>query len=360
MRIGIDVRKIRDSGIGTYIYNLLKNILEIDRENEYFLFFAEDDHRDFEFNNENVNKIVEHSDKYSIMEHINLSIKSYKLKLNLFHTPHYVLPLSIQCDSIVTVHDIIHLLFPKSIFHFYYAKYMISNACRRAKKIITVSNNTKMDLIRHFYINDNKIKVIYNGVDNDFHPIEEKKIINKFLMDKGLPSKYLLCVTGPKLHKNVISLIKAFSLIKDKIDCSLIICGDDSENTRKAIKGMRDRIFLIKYLKKEELIILYNGAIALIFPSLYEGFGFPPLEAMACGIPVLSSINSSLPEVLGDAGLYFDPYNIDQIAENIINILGNRGLYEDLKEKGRKRAKIFSWEKTAEETLMVYREVLNI
>ena len=236
-------------------------------------------------------------------------------------------------------------------------------------KIITISDFTKNELINYTNISPNKIKTIYLGVDNQFKQLSSKEI-EDIRMEYKLPNSYILYVGSEQSRKNFISIIKALYNLKKKYnlkDLKLIKAGrsqiHDSQRNKifdliKELNLEKDIIFT-NYVSEEYLVKLYNAADIFVYPSLYEGFGLPPLEAMACGCPVITSNTSSLPEVVGDAGIMINPYDIDSLTESIHKILADNDLKKELSKKSLERAKFFNWKKTADQTLEVYEEVLH-
>ncbi|MGB7970091.1 MAG: glycosyltransferase family 1 protein [Methanobacterium sp.] len=243
------------------------------------------------------------------------------------------------------------------------------NAMKDVDKIITISDFTKNELINYTNISPNKIKTIYLGVDNQFKQLSSKEI-EDIRMEYKLPNSYILYVGSEQSRKNFISIIKAFYNLKKKYnlkDLKLIKAGSpqisDSQRNKifdliKELNLEKDIIFT-NYVSEEYLVKLYNAADIFVYPSLYEGFGLPPLEAMACGCPVITSNTSSLPEVVGDAGIMINPYDIDSLTESIHKILADNDLKKELSKKSLERAKFFNWKKTADQTLEVYEEVLH-
>ena len=366
MRIGIDVRKINDTGIGRYIRSLLKYLLPLDQENQYCLFFTPKENNQLHFKQRNIRKIIDSSGKYSVREHLSLAWKAYRYGLDLFHAPHYVLPLALPCKSVVTIHDVIHLIYPPPLpFNaaYLYARLIMAGAIRKAQIVLTGSGHTKKDLIRFFpACHNNKIKVIPYGVGEEFVPLD-RQATEDFLIREGIPSNFFLYVGDRKPHKNLSTLIDAFSVVAQKVDCYLIIAGElpkDQDPLLTSIVKHRisDRVIFPGYIPDSELPFLYNGARALVFPSLYEGFGFPSLEAMACGTPVICSNTSSLSEIVGDNAILLPPKEVDLWSEAMYNVFTNRDLGQELKEKGIRRARLFSWQETARQTYQVYQEIL--
>ncbi len=366
MRIGIDVRKINDFGIGTYIQNLIKYLLELDKQNQYFLFFNHQDIQNFSYPKEQVVKLIDNSPKYSIREHFSLSHQAQKYDLQLFHEPHYTLPYFLKCKKVVSIHDLIHLKFPQSLPHrraYIYAKFMIGQALKKADKILVGSENSKNDIIEMFKTRAGKIAVIFYGVDEIFKPIKDQNLLENFKNKYKLPDKFVLYSGSIRRHKNLENALRAYALLKDK-SYHLVLAGVGLQNQKQLepiLKELKieNNVKIMPFLDYAELVLLYNSAEVLFFPTLYEGFGLPVLEALACGIPVISSNNSSIVEVSAEAAILVDPLNLKEMADVLEKVLAETSLRQRMIALGLERAKIFSWEKTAQATLRVYQELLQ-
>lgn len=353
----VDSRMIKSSGIGTYIFNLNKEIFEIPNNYKFHLLLNEDE--EIHEKREKYKFIKFNAPIYSINEQYEL-LKLIKFNTDIFWSPHYNIPLFYKGKLLVTIHDVFHLAMPqyvKGLHKKMYAKFMFNAVKKKANKIICVSNFTKNELIRLVGVDEKKIKVIHNGVDKSWFDIIKK--------DSPHNRPYLLYVGNVKPHKNLNNLLNAFDLIKDCIPHDVIIVGKkegfitgDKKLFDKALK-FGDRVHFTGFVEEEILKQYYVHADALVFPSFYEGFGLPPLEAMAVGCPVIVSNAASLPEVCGDAALYCDPYSPKDIADKIKLLIANPSLQEELRQKGLERAKLFTWEKCAKETMAVIEEVLN-
>lgn len=296
----------------------------------------------------------------NISEQIELPLKLNKYKNEaIFHSPSFVSSPFIKCPTIMTIHDLNHLKFPEyyTKFHKHYYNYIVKSSALKAKKILTVSEFSKKEIVNWLNCESEKVVVTYNGVDENFKVIKDNgKLVN--IREKyELPQKFVLYIGNLKPHKNISNLIKAIKNINQEI--ILVINGKVNEILDKIIEEnhLEREIKFIGYVDDDDLPALYNLAELFVYPSLYEGFGLPPLEAMACGCPVITSNTSSLPEVVGDAGILVNPYDVDEIAKAIDLILSNENLRNELKEKGLEQAKNFSWRKTAEGTLKVYEDV---
>lgn len=367
MRIGIDVRKIKDFGIGVYIENLVRNLLLLDEENEYVLFFRPGEADDFAFPEARVRKVMNRSGKYSLNEHFTLSWQSRRKGIDVFFSPHYVMPLFLNCKKVVTIHDLIHLKFPQ----FFprpgaqlYAKFMFRQTVKRADKIIADSESTKRDICEILGADPAKIEVIYPAVDEEFSRFQNGEKVREFRSRYRIEKDYVLYVGSERPHKNLKNTLLAFSIVAHRTDLNLVIRGADLKKNEELWQTFRelklqDRTILLDFIPKEELPLLYAGAELLVFPSLYEGFGFPVLEAFSCATPVVTSNRSSIPEVAGDAAFLVDPQDVDAIAEGILTVLHDPQLKGSLIEKARNRAELFSWKASAEKTLEVFEDIVE-
>lgn len=343
--IGIDARMIDKSGIGIYIQHLMG----------YGLYdYAIGNESEIRKYDTNVNVIPFDAPIYKIKEQMLFPIQEINdAKIEIMHFPHYNVPISYQGRYVVTIHDLTHLIFPEylgSKLKYKYAKFLLHNAVNRADHIFTVSENTKQDLVRYLGVQENNISITYNAVDDDFRVKEKKEIV--YLYEKfNIPNnqKLILYVGNIKPHKNIETLLKAFKLL-NKEDIFLILTGKEFKNFNIYDKikelGIENKVIITGSIDKEDLINLYNLADVFVFPSLYEGFGIPPLEAMACGTPVIAANNSSIPEVVGNAAILFNGNNIKELSDDILKILFCENTRKDLIIKGFNRYKYFSWNKT--------------
>jgi glycosyltransferase involved in cell wall biosynthesis len=369
--IGIDARKIHDFGIGTYIRNLIFALAELDRENDYVVFartppgatpLAELP--------ENFRVVVERSPVYSLRELVAMSWRLFRLRLDLYHATHYVLPAVVPCPVVVTIHDIIHLLYPEflpSRLAFLYAQRMIRRSLERGDRILSVSQNTKADLMRHFEVDGTKIEVVYNGVDDAFRRRLPDEAVERTLQSLEVRRPYLLFVGNPaKRHKNLDNVVQAYARARvlQPFDAPLVCVGDRSGAAFKIRQraehlGVGDRVLLLGHVAQEALPALYQGASLFLYPTLYEGFGLPVVEAMASGVPVITSNTSALKEIAEDYGHLVDPLDIEAMARAIALAMADPEHRRVLAALGRRRAEDFRWARAAERTLEVYRQVLE-
>ena len=357
MRIGIDARKINDTGIGRYIENLVEWLLKVDSKNEYVLFLAAKDAGRLSFPESRVTKVIETAGKYSLKEHWALAAKAKELGLSLFHAPHYVLPLFMKTPSVVTVHDLIHLTGPG--FHpaeRAYARFMIGSAANRARRVITVSESTKNDMVSILGVPPEKISVILNGGGADFSRTSDEDI-EGMLKQLGMAPGYFLFVGSDRPHKNLDAIPRVMDIMGD--DCVFAIVGRVNDGKKAEFERFGGRTVFFYNLDKRHMQALYSGAQALLFPSTHEGFGLPPLEAMACGTPVVASDSSCIPEIVGDAAMLAAPTDYGKMAEGLLKLKNERLFRKEMVERGYERTHLFSWEKTAMMTLDVYRAAIS-
>jgi len=374
LRIGINTLVAVPGGIGgtqTYLQNLIENLAKIDKKNEYFLFVAPWNKELFRVKQKNFKKLICRIPAKPLFlrvlyEQIALSILAWRNRVDIFHFPASVCSFFLFCPSILTLHDITPLVsaeFIPPILHYYW-KFAYKFSTRRVNSIITVSYSAKEDIAKFLAVPREKIKVIYHGNRPRTPEIEGKnKIASNLYQNKKGSFPYILWVGKMYTHKNLPRLLRAYSkLIKDKnIKHQLVLCGIKSWGYSSFIKtveelNLQDKVIFKGYIPDNELERMYLNASLFVFPSLSEGFGLPILEAMSCAVPVITSNYGAMAEVAGNAALLVNPYNIDEIAEAMYKVLTNKNLREDLIKRGLERVKKFSWEKTAKETLKIYKE----
>jgi len=369
VRIAIDARKLRDYGIGTYVRNLLRNLARIDRATEYVLFTQP---ADVELGTElgdNFRTVVERAGAYSVREQINIPLDLRREGIDLFHAPHYVLPPLTPCKSVVTIHDCIHLRFPQYLpnrLAYAYARSSLWVATHRASRVLTVSEASKRDILRYFRVPESKIDVIYNAIDERLGEPLSNEEIGRVRERYQLYDPFVLYAGNIKPHKNLERLIEAFHMLRRNgfEHVKLLIIGDEVSQyatLRRAVHRhkLHQHVRFFGFVPDKTLAALYRLASVFVFPSLYEGFGLPPLEAMASGTPVITSNVSSLPEVVGDAALLIDPYESGEIANAIRRVLTEPALASDLRQRGLARVKEFSWERSVTRVREIYEEVLT-
>ncbi|HVR95676.1 MAG TPA: glycosyltransferase family 1 protein [Thermoanaerobaculia bacterium] len=362
--IGIDVRKIQDFGIGTYVRNLVRSLARIDLENRYLLLCRPQDRdllRDLPVNFQTV---PESAPVYSARELLALSWRLYRSKLDLYHSTHYVLPAWVGSPVVVTIHDIIHLLYPDflpSRLAFLYAQRMIRRSLHRGDRVIAVSQSTKSDLMQYFDVDGGTIQVIHNGVEEAFRHRLPDEELQRWLRNLGIAQPYLLFVGNPKPHKNLDNVVKAYARARHLavLDAPLICVGARTGSEfkirqRAEYLGIPDKVRILGHVAQEALPAIYQGASLFLYPTLYEGFGLPVVEAMASGVPVITSNTSALKEIAEGYAYLVDPLDIEGMAKAIASVMADPERRARLAERGARRAQDFDWDLTARKTLDVY------
>ncbi len=359
MRIGFDARMIDHPGIGRYIKNLLKAMLGLNTGCEFLVFGDENKLTTYNLKLTTDQIIRWNAPIYSLQEQIFQPFIKYNL--DVVHVPHFNVPFQRRNKLVITIHDLVYLKFPESrpYFRGIVAKRVITNAVKKADRIIAVSENTKRDIIKEFPYAKRKIEVIYEAADPIFCKIDDEMRKENIRKKYKLPRDIILFVGSLKKHKNIERLIDAYTDLKSKvIQHKLIIVGRYRPREAEILRKIEstDALYLGE-IPTEDLVSIYNLASLLIIPSLYEGFGLPALEAMACGTPVIASSSASLPEVIGDAGVLFDAQDKSDIFDKIYEVLKDEDLRQGLIKKGFKRTRSFSWVKTALQTIELYKKL---
>jgi len=372
VKIAIDARKWRDYGIGTYVRNLVRHLAQIDRETTYFLFCDRADEATLRDLAANFVPVVDSSRGYSLREHVSIPAKLHRLGVDLLHSPHYVLPLLCRRRAVVTIHDCIHLLFPEYLpnrMALLYAHKMMGHAIAHSATVFTVSEASRRDILRFYPQADpDRLQVVPNAIDPSIleHPGEEE--MERVKERYQIRGRFVLYAGNIKPHKNLDRLIDAFGLLKQRPgheDLKLLIIGDETSkygSLRRRVEaaGVRHDVRFFGFVPDKTLSALYRLASVFAFPSLYEGFGLPPLEAMSSGTPVVTSRISSLPEVVGDAAVLVDPYAIEDIADGLDRVLSDEALRQALVTRGHARVAQFSWERSVRAIHDGYMKVLGL
>jgi glycosyltransferase involved in cell wall biosynthesis len=383
-KIGIDARFYGPlgKGLGRYVQEVVDGVIKIDVENEYVIFLSRENFNEFLPANERVRKVLAPCRWYSLAEQIIFPWLIWREKIDLMHFPHFNVPIFCPARFVVTIHDLILTKFPTirastlspilyRIKNFFY-KFVILTATKRSKKIITVSEFTKKDIVEKFRINSEKIIVTYEGVANFARgrdslfigKLDDKKTLLSYNIDNG----FILYVGNAYPHKNLELLLDVFKEFRKKNDkLRLVLVGKEDYFYRRLKEAAANfglwnnnisetPVVFAGYVPDFELEVFYRQATFYIFPSLYEGFGLPALEAMAKDCPVVSSSASALPEILGDAAMYFNPKNKIDILEKMEKVSSDNNLREILRKKGREQIKKYNWWECARQTLEIYKK----
>lgn len=384
MKIGVNTMFFRHpaSGSGQYLIHLLNALAEIDTRNEYILVgpdplkesVKQQLRAPFAYHVKPVSGPLGRNPSFEKMtwEQWTGPGMARELGVDVFHVPHFAPPLFTGSTPVVaTIHDVIPLRLP--LYHAsarakVYSS-VVARAARRATLIITISEHARKDIIDVLKLPAERIRVIYQAVSDEMQPVEDQERLAAVRERYGLTGRYIFYLGGLDARKNVPQLVRAFSHLYQRLgdpNLQLLISGNPDKQRGElfpdprpvaADLGMGGQI-LFRFVEDEDKAAVYSGASAFVFPSLYEGFGLDPLEAMACGAPVICSNRTSLPEVVGDAAISLDPDDLPAMVEAMYNVLTSDELSADLKARGLARAKLFSWRKTASETLKVYEEAV--
>lgn len=363
MKIAFDLRRIKNPGIGRYMKCLAEAVIGKAAEHEYLLILPAEAEEMIACDCACVERVISSAPCYSFREQVELPRFLRDRKVDLLHTPHFNLPLMAPCPVVVTVHDVIYLAckqdLPSSLGRLYY-RAMMTAAVRRAERVITVSDFSKNEIVRFLNVNSEKIQVIHSGIANDFNPVTDQSQIDATLFTYGIDAGYILYTGIYKPRKNHAGLMHAFrEFLKREHRAKLVIAGpmaEGEEGLRRLARelAIADRVVFTGFVPDSDLRTLYSAARVYACPSLYEGFGFTVLEAMACGVPVVCSGETSLPEVAGDAALYADARDPQDFAAALGRAFSDLELREQMIAKGFKNRSRFTWESAAGATMTAY------
>ena len=370
MKIGVDIRTLsfRKGGISQYTYNLLKNMACIDSRNTYYLFNY--NKSQFEWDNFKGNMkeiVVRLPQRYNLKTFWeNLLVPSVirKYGIDVWFSPDFTIPRFLRIPTVVTIHDLIFKNF-HDIEHNKASRQMASKVdyvIKSAYRIIVPSLYTREEVLKEYEVEDHKIVMIPEAAEERFHEIDDPDILSTVSSRYGIRFPYILFVGETSKRKNLFRLMKAYHLLKKEDRAGnrkLVIVGKRTIDTENIIReadrlGLAEDILFTGYVPNEDLPFIYNGADVFVFPSLYEGFGIPLLEAMQCGIPVVASQATSIPEVVGEGALLFNPNNVKEIAKRIDQVINKKIDVDALKEKGKRQAEKFRWENAALQTIGVF------
>ena len=371
MNIGIDGRAAkwyRGTGIGTYTYQLISNINKIDNINDYLLFLPKNS--DLHLNNNFKIKSIDESPNSNFWDEVNAPNILNNTDIELYHVPQNGVGLAdnINCLKVITLHDIIPLRMPETvsdrylnIFHNELPK--IINNC---DGIITVSQFSKDDIAKEFNFPKEKIFVTYLGAEDIYKPLDKSSCKEFLKSNYNLDKNFILYVGGYSPRKNIIGILEAFSLLSPKLreNLSVVITGKKGISYSIYMKraedlGIKDSVIFTDFIPLNHLPIFYNACEFLAYPSFYEGFGLPPLEAMACGAPVITSNVTSIPEICSDSALLVDPNNIVQLSSSMDQLLSDDSLRKSMINNGLANCLKYSWLNTAKDTVKAYADIIN-
>ena len=384
LRIGLEVSTLlnhgHDIGAGRYILNLTRSLIDIDRTNSYLLFGTYTDSKylnlAYSLGQESTDdrirfKFIKATEKcLRVREKLGFPpVELMGFRADVFHCMDYIIPPTFNKNIVLTIHDLAFMRFPEFNFDWFIKKYsrMVRRNAGIAKKVLASSESTGRDIIEFFGTAPEKVEVVHLAAGPIFKKLGSGEIDKAIILKSGIKGPYILSVGTVEPRKDFVTLIKAYNMFREKnpgFSHRLVIAGRTgwkSEATyhEHGLSPFRDDIIFTGRISDPGLVQLYNQADIFVYTSLFEGFGFPPLEAMSCGIPVICSDSSSIGEVVGDAGILVEPGDIGGFADNIIKIINDDSLRKELSCNSLKRAGKFSWEQTARKTLEVYKEAAS-
>jgi glycosyltransferase involved in cell wall biosynthesis len=374
VRVAIDIRRMTEFGVGTYTRNIVRALGRLDEESKYFLIGPPEKVAEIGPLPRNFHTVPLLGHDSTIKSYFDYRAALRRLGCDLVHIPHlFWLPRNLPCPYVITVHDVLEHMYRarhqsglRRSLHFVLTRRVLKGAAR----LFAVSNFTKSEVEKLFGISPARIEVVYNAIDERFLRGHASETDRQLLAERYLINHPFLLYAGRiSPHKNVVRIIEAFSALKAELDkeamfpgLKLIIIGDELSKhpdlRRTVIRSrMQNDVRFMGFVPIEVLRIFYDAAKTFIFPSLYEGFGLPPLEAMAHGTPVVTSNTSSLPEVVGKAAVMVNPENVFEIMRALHRVLLDQALRDKLKVRGYEQSKRFSWDASARQILRVYREI---
>lgn len=376
MKIAVNLLPFRQqlAGAGRYARNIVANLAQIDRENHYYLFVTGEGAYHFEVEKDNFTRVICPCWPARLVrilwEQVVFPWQLLVSDATLLFTPSVVVPWWLPCRAVTSIHDSIP--FHRAVVKYprgrsLYVRLATSWSAKRSDVVLTGSENSRHEIARFCDIPEKKILVTPYGVEAKFRPMDSQKRMAAFRSQSSLPEKFMLFVGTLEPGKNLVRLIQAFNHLRHRnsqIKHKLVLAGPEGWGSGQIFSTIRDlgieeEVLAMGFVPETDLPWLYNAADLLVFPSLYEGFGFPPLEAMACGTPVVTSNSSSLPEVVGEAGLLVDPYDVAGWASAMERTLSDERLRAEMRDRGLARAKLFSWDRTARATLSIFQRMGN-
>ena len=359
MRIAVDARMIKPGsmhGIARYVYQLLVGLKSIGRAHRIFIIV--NPHCPLAAMDwpEHMELVQVRAEWISLREQFEIPAVLRRIKADLFHAPSFVAPFIVPCRMVMTIHDLNHMVLPQfyTPFHQFYYQVIVRGSIRRSEFILTVSNFSKQEIIRTLNLPAEKVFVTYNGVSENYRPIRDLDRLSYIREIYGLPERFILCLSNNKPHKNIHQLVRAYCFSNLKVPL-VLACPVDRNLIRIAENyGKKHLIYFSKFIAEDHLPAVYSMTDLFVYPSTYEGFGLPPLEALSCGAPVVVARSSSLPEVVGECAIFANPYDYKAIAAALEEGTQNHALRARLIETGLAHARRFSWESMSRQTLAIY------
>ena len=359
MRIVIDARMIQPGtmhGIARYVYNLIQGLTTQGRSHEFFVVVNQNSPLYETKWPSHISLVPINANWIGFSEQWELSRVLRDVKADLFHAPSFVAPLFCPCKLVMTIHDLNHLVLPQfyTPLHQFYYQVFVRRCIRMSEFILTVSNFSKREIVENLRVPEEKVFVTYNGVSESYRPVEDQEQLRYVRDIYELPEKFIFCVSNNKPHKNVHNLVRAFC--HANIEMPLVLASPvDPKIIRMAEAfGKKHLIYFSKFIEEKHLPSVYSMTHLFVYPSTYEGFGLPPLEALACGAPVVVARSSSLPEVVGQAAIFTNPHDYQDIAKALERGLNDVELRAQLRKSGIEHATKFSWSDMTMKTLSIY------
>jgi glycosyltransferase involved in cell wall biosynthesis len=355
----------RPGGIGIYSRNIVKHLLDIGNENQYILFYNNKNHIG-NFNNlKNVNEVYVPEANPIVWDQIKIPYLIKKYNVDLIFNTKFTVPIFTKAKKIMALHGASWFVHPEIYkkFDVFYVKRTMKIYCKKANFLISNSNLTTNDHCNILKVPREKIKTVYFAAGEEFHLIGDKKILNSIKEKYNLPEKFILTVISYDPVKNFGTLLDSFIETRKHEDIHLVVAGKNcykyGEDYDLRSKKLDQFVHFTGWIDHSELPVFYNLATVYLFPSIYETFGIPVLESMACGCPVVASNTGASKELFSDAAILITPQNTNEITESLLKLLQNPSIYESYKKKGLERAKNFTWEKTAAQTLEIFKNISN-
>ena len=376
MKIGINAIFLvagEGGGIERYLRNIIKALKKLDHENEYIIFTNKDNTGTFDLGDNFTEYFTPVSARFRLMkilwEQFLLPFQVKAAGIDVLFSPGNISPLFVSCPSVVVIHDLIPFVRSDNFskIELCALRFLLRLTAKMATRIITISRSSEREIMSQFQISSDRISVIYLACDqNFFYSQPSAEETGKLKKQYGIKGDFVLCTASTRPYKNIDRLLLAFSILKKRhaVKHRLVLVGASGRHHRFLLKmvadlGLNEDVVFTGFVPDKVLPALYSAASVFVYPSLYEGFGLPILEAMACGTPVVASNITSMPEVVGDAGLMFDPYDVEEMCKRIYRILSNEERRNKLIAKGKQRVREFSWEKTAMEVVNVLQAQYN-
>jgi glycosyltransferase involved in cell wall biosynthesis len=359
LRIAIDARMINPGsmhGIARYVFELLKCLVTRGVGHEFFIIVNPQSPLEAITWPKHMRLVPVKGSWFSLRQQWELPRLLRRIKADLLHAPSFMAPLACPCRLVMTIHDLNHMVLPQfyTPFHQFYYQVFVRGCVRRSEYILTVSQFSKDEIVRHFDISPDRVHVTYNGVSDHYRPVTDPDQLAYVRDLYELPDRFVFCVSNNKPHKNVHQLVRAYC--HSRVDIPLVLaCPVDRSLIRIAESyGKKHLLYFSKFIDEEHLPSVYSMTHLFVYPSTYEGFGLPPLEALSCGAPVVVARSSSLPEVVGDSAIFTNPFDYQDIARALEVGVSDGPLRQKLSRLGVQHARRFSWESMADQTMAVY------